>query len=449
MADDDRHLARTLTLWPLVLFGIAYITPFIVLTTFGVFSEASNGTLATAYAVATVAMLFTALSYGKLARLYPRAGSAYTYSRHAIDSRVGFLVGWAVLLDYFFLPMVVWLIGTAYLTDQFPAVPGWFFLVSFIVLTTALNIIGIKVATRVNIALISFQVLVLLFFVGFSIAHTVGASGSGITADPFWNPTSTVSAVSAGAALTAYSFIGFDAVSTFAEEAVDPRRTVPRAIVLTATLAGLIFVVVAYVVQLVHPGGSFDDPASAPLDIAKQIGGDLFGAIFLATVIVAQFTAGIPIQAAGARLMYAMGRDGVLPRSVFGVVHPRFHTPVLNLLLTGAVGFVALALTVSTSTSFINFGAFTAFAFVNISVIAQYLRDRGSTDRNPVSWVLQPLIGLLVVIWLLLHLDVHALVLGGIWVVLGVAVLLYLTRGLRTAPPEMRFEESEADVGAA
>jgi amino acid transporter len=449
MTTHDQHLARTVTLWPLVLFGIAYITPFIVLTTFGVFSEASNGTLATAYAVTTVAMIFTALSYGKLARLYPAAGSAYTYARRAIDSRIGFMVGWAVLLDYFFLPMVVWLIGTAYLTDQFPGVPSWIFVLGFIVLTTALNVVGIRLATRVNIALITFQILVLAFFVAFSLAQVLGSSGGGITAAPFWNSTSTISAVSAGAALTAYSFIGFDAVSTFAEEAVDPRRTVPRAIVLTAAIAGVIFVVVAYVVQLVHPGGTFASPASAPLDIAKQIAGDLFGAIFLATVIVAQFTAGIPIQAAGARLMYAMGRDNVLPRRVFAIVHPRFHTPVFNLLLTGAVGLVALTLTVSTSTSFINFGAFTAFAFVNISVIAQYVRDRGTVQRNPLSWVVQPLVGLAVVVWLLIHLDVKALTLGAIWLAVGFLLLLYLTRAFRVPPPEMHFDESDLDATPA
>jgi putrescine importer len=446
MATGERHLERTVTLWPLVLFGIAYVTPFIVLTTFGVFSEASNGTLATAYAFTTVAMLFTALSYGKLARLYPMAGSAYTYSRHAIDSRVGFLVGWAVLLDYFFLPMVVWLIGTAYLTDQFPGVPAWAFLVGFIVLTTALNVVGIQVATRVNIALISWQMLVLVLFVALSLSHVVSGTGAGITAAPFWNSTSTISAVSAGAALTAYSFIGFDAVSTFAEETVEPRKTVPRAIVLTAVMAGLIFILVAYVVQLVHPSGTFQNAASAPLDIAKQIGGDLFGAVFLATVIIAQFTAGIPIQAAGARLMYAMGRDNVLPQRAFAMIHPRFHTPVFNLLLTGAVGFIALLLTVSSSTSFINFGAFTAFAFVNISVMAQYVRDRHTVSRNPVSWIAQPLIGLAVVVWLLFHLDSHALILGSIWLAIGIAQLTYLTRGFRRPPPEMHFEESDLDT---
>lgn len=444
---SSQRLERTLTLWPIVLFGLAYITPFIVLTTFGVFSEASNGTLATAYAITTVAMIFTAVSYGKMAREFPVAGSSYTYARHAIDSRVGFMVGWTILLDYFFLPMVVWLIGTAYLTEQFPDVPRWIFLVSFIVLTTVLNVLGIRLATRVNMLLLTFQVLVLVFFVLFSLSDVISDAGvTGVfAAHPFWNETSTLSAVSAGAALTAYSFIGFDAVSTFAEEAIEPRKTIPRAIVLTAAVAGTIFVLVAYFVQLVHPGGVFENSESAALDIARTVAGDFFAAVFLATVILAQFTAGIPIQAAGARLMFAMGRDGVLPRKVFAYVHPRFRTPVLNLLLTGAVGMVALFLSVSTSTSFINFGAFTAFAFVNISVIALYLRQRHEVQRNPLSWILQPLIGLAVIVWLLLNLDAKALTAGVIWIVLGFLWMLYITRMFRQEPPEMDESVLEED----
>lgn len=442
--ENEGHLAPTITLWPLVLFGIAYITPFIVLTTFGVFSEASNGTLPTAYLIATIAMVFTAFSYGKLAAIYPAAGSAYTYAREAIDSRVGFMVGWVVLLDYFFLPMVVWLIGTAYLTDQFPSVPGWVFLLGFIILTTSLNVIGMKMATRINSALIAFQGLVLVFFVVFSLKTSFGSSGSGLTIDPFWNSASTVSAISAGAALTAYSFIGFDAVSTFAEEVVNPRKTVPRAIILTAGIAGTIFVIVAYVIQLVHPGGNFTNTDSATLDIAKQIGGNLFGSIFLATVIVAQFTAGIPIQAAGARLMYAMGRDNAIPRVIFGYVHPKLQTPLYNLLLTGGVGLLALFLTVSSSTSFINFGAFVAFAFVNISVIFQFMRDRkAGVNHNPIAWIVAPLIGLAVIIWLFTHLDQKALILGLGWGVLGVCWLAYLTRGFRQPPPVMNFHEED------
>ncbi|MGC0273349.1 APC family permease [Pseudactinotalea sp. Z1739] len=439
-------LERTVTLWPMVLFGLAYITPFIVLTTFGAFSEVSGGMLAGSYALTTIAMIFTAISYAKLAREFPVSGSAYTYARRAIGPRTGFMVGWAILLDYFFLPMVVWLIGTAYLTAEFPGVPGWVFLLGFILLTTILNVIGIKVATRVNLALISFQVLVLLFFVGLSLRRVFADPDLAVTTEPFWNADVGLTPLVAGAALAAYSFIGFDAVSTFSEEAVDPKRTVPRAIILTAAIAGAVFVAVAFVVQLVSAGATYPDPDSAALDIARTIGGDLFGAVFLATVIVAQFTAGIPIQAAGSRLLFAMGRDGVLPRKIFGYVSPRFRTPVFNLALTGAVGLVAVFLDVTTSTSFINFGAFTAFAFVNISVIVLFMRQRHEKHRNVLSWTLQPLLGLGVITWLLVNLDVNALTIGVIWLVLGFAWLLIMTRGLRREPPEVRLEEVVADA---
>lgn len=455
------QLNRTISLWPLVLFGIAYVSPFIVLTTAGSFSEIAQGALPSAYLLTTVAMIFTAFSYAKMARLYPSAGSAYTYARKTLDSRIGFMVGWVTLLDYFFLPMVVWLIGTAYLTSAFPAVPAWVFLTAFIGLTTAINIIGVKVATKVNIVLISFQLLVIALFIIFTVVsisngQIYGAEPEGFTVGslfaPFWNSGTSLTAITAGAAVAAYSFIGFDAVSTFAEETVDPRKTVPKAIILTALIAGVLFATVAYFFQLGHPGYAFEDPDSAPLQMAKTIGGNFFGAVFLATVIMTQFTAGIPIQSAGARLMYAMGRDGVLPRAVFGRISQKTQTPVINILLTGAIGFIALALTVSSSTSFINFGAFVAFAFVNISVIGQFIRDRNQPQNtntakrsgllHTLSWVVQPAIGLAVIIYLMAHLDGHALLLGGIWAALGLIWLLVITRGFRHPTPQAELEDA-------
>ena len=443
MPVTEQRLERTLTLWPIVLFGIAYITPFIVLTTFGVFSAASNGTLPMSYVFGGIAMIFTALSYGKMSREFPMAGSAYTYARRTIDSRVGFLVGWAILLDYFWLPMVVWLIGAAYLTAQFPSVPAWVFLTGFIVLTTGLNLLGIKLTTRLNLGLIAFQMAVLVAFLILAAKYLFGVKTGVNLGAPFYNHQTTFAAVSGGAALPAYCFIGFDAVSTFAEEAVNPRKTIPRAIVLTASLAAVIFVIVAFVMQLVHPGGVFTDAATAPQDMATQIGGNIFGSLFLGTVILAQFTAGVPIQAAGARLMFAMGRDNVLPKKIFAYVLPRFRTPAFNLLLTGLVGFVAVFSTVANATSFINFGAFTAFTFVNISVIALYIRERRTVTRNPLSWVVAPLIGIGVCVWLMTNLDWKALTMGGIWLVIGIGYLAYLTRGFTVAPPEMDFTEQE------
>jgi amino acid transporter len=430
-------LTPHLGLRAVVLFGLAYMTPLIVLGTFGIVAESTNGTVPSAYLLALVAMLFTAASYGLMAARYPVAGSAYTYVRKAIDSRAGFLVGWAVLLDYFFLPMVIWLIGAAYLNAQFPGVPNWVWLVGFILLTTALNILGIKVAARANFILMAFQILVIVFFFVLSLRQVVADGGSLVSTTPFLHSGSSLGTISAGAALAAYAFLGFDAVTTLTEETHEPRKTIPRAILLTALIGGAIFVLLAYATQLVHPGSTFDDSSSAAFEIAKTIGGNLFGALFLAGLVVAQFASGIAAQAGASRLMYAMGRDGVLPRRVFAYLHQRLQTPVFGIALVGVVGLVALTLDVSTSTSFINFGAFTAFTFVNLSVIAMYIRERGPV----LTRLIFPAIGAVVDVWLLINLDSIALTFGLIWLGIGVVYLAVLTRGFRSAPPEMTFEE--------
>lgn len=434
------------------MFGLAYLTPLIVLGIFGLVSETTGGATASAYTLALAAMLFTAFSYGKMAAVYPIAGSAYTYVRRTIDARAGFLVGWAVLLDYLFLPMVIWLIGGAYLSAQFPEVASWVWIVGFIVVTTVLNLMGIKLAARVNLLLMTFQIAVLLFFVLLSVGYVAGSWGPAALFDPapFDNRATTFPGVAAGAAIAAYALLGFDAVTTLAEETVEPRRTIPQAILLTALVGGVIFIVVAYFTQLVHPGGVFDDSSSAAFDIARLIGGSLFGAVFLAGLVVAQFASGLAAQASTSRLLYAMGRDGVLPRRVFGYLDPVCRTPVFGLLITGAAGLIALRLDMTTSTSFINFGAFTTFAFVNLSVIAHYVRERRA-GRAPavVPYVLAPAIGVGVNLWLLVHLDRQAVTLGLLWLGLGVIYLACLTRMFRRPPPDLEYaEEAPVTTGA-
>lgn len=440
-------LTRTLRLPSLVLFGLAYMTPLIVLGIFGVVAEVTGGASASAYVVALIAMLFTASSYGRMAAAYPVAGSAYTYVRRTIDSRVGFLVGWVVLLDYLFLPMVIWLIGAAYLEAQFPGVPGWLWIIGFVLVTSLLNILGIKVANRTNYIMMAFQILVIAIFVALSIGSVIANDGvSGLfSSAPFANPTSTFSTITAGAAIAAYSFLGFDAVTTFTEETIEPKKTVPRAIMLIALIGGAIFILVSYITQLVHPGGEFADASSAAFDIALMIGGNVFGAIFIAGLVIAQFASGLAAQASAARLLYAMGRDGALPRRVFGYVSERFHSPAINIALIGLVGLVALFLDVATSTSFINFGAFTAFTMVNVSVIVYFVRRRREGQRlNVLPYVIIPVIGAIVTAYLLTKLDLTAILLGLSWLALGVIVLALVTKGFRRLPPELTMEDAES-----
>jgi amino acid transporter len=436
----EQTLKRTLGLGSVVLFGLAYMAPMIVLGTFGVLAQDSAGVVPTAYLLALIAMLFTAISYGRLAGQFPVAGSAYTYSRKAIDSRVGFLVGWAVLLDYFFLPMVIWLIGASYLNAQFPAIAPWIWIVGFIVVTTVLNVLGLQLAAKINLLLMLVQILVLAFFIVQClrfVGQTHGAQAV-LSAVPFGHTGTTVSAIAAGAAVAAYSFLGFDAITTLTEETKNPRRTIPKAIVLVTVIGGVIYLITSYASQLAAFNITIKDSDSAAFEIAKVVGGSLLSATFLAGLVVTQLASGIAAQASAARLLFAMGRDGVLPKRVFGYTAPKWRTPVINIVLIGVFGLIAVGLNVSESTAFINFGAFTAFAFVNLSVFALAIR-RGelSGPRNLLINALLPLLGTGICGWLMTSLDSAALTIGPIWLAIGVVYLAVLTKGFRRQPPEL------------
>ena len=438
------RLQRTLSLGSVVLFGIAYMTPIIVLGTFGILAQSTAGMVPAAYLAALVAMFFTAMSYGRMASAFPVAGSAYSYVRKAISPKLGFIAGWAVLLDYLFLPMAIWLIGAAYLHSAFPAVPQWVWVLAFIGITTAINIIGLKLANGINALLMLVQFLVLIAFVALCIHYIGGDASKPLwTITPLFNGQMQMPLIMSGAAIACYSFLGFDAVSTLTEETRDPRRTIPRAIMLITLIGGLIFVGVSYFVQIAHPSFEFADVDSAAYEIARNIGGDLFVSIFLIGLIVGQFASGLSAQASGSRLLFAMGRDGVLPKSFFGTLHARFGTPVNSILLCAVVALLALKLDVTTSTSFINFGAFLAFSLVNLSVIFHYwigAKQRGV--RELILFLLFPAIGLLADVWLMVSLDHLAIYLGVVWLAIGLVYLGFLTRGFSQQPPEMDFQEA-------
>jgi amino acid transporter len=432
-----------LSLTSIVLFGVAYMAPAIVMTTFGVISAASNGAAPTAYAIATAAMLLTALSYGKMARVIPMSGSAYTYARRVLDSRVGFLVGWAILLDYFFLPMVAWLIQSNYLHAQFTGVPVWAWLILNIAVTTVVNILGTVLADRVNKALMALTMTGIAVFVAVCLHH-LGSSPHGPAGDALGNPATTATALSGAAAIAAYSFLGFDAVSTLSEETRDAPRTIPRGIFLTVLAGGLIFVLVSFVMQWVHPGGRFADEATAAYAMSKLVGGQTFADVINVVSLIGGFASGMAIQSSTGRLLYVMGRDGVLPGRFFGRLHSRLRTPVPNLLLIGAAAMLALGLTVETATSFINFGAFTAFTMVNVCVIAYFVRNRrGDRRLSPLGYLALPALGAAVDVYLLTQLSSTALWLGIGWLVLGIGYLTVLTKGFRAPPPEMNLDGTD------
>lgn len=443
-SSSSRTLERTLNLPAVVIIGVAWVTPLIALATIGIIIELSNGTAPTAYLMTLLAMIFTAWSYGRMASVhYKSAGSAYTYVGMEMGPRLGFLTGWLILLDYFFIPLVVWLIGAAYLSEQFPAIPLGVWIIAFIVPTTLFNIIGIRVAAKANYLLVAFQLLVIVIFAALSLAHFAGHDTGATLMSPFFNQATTFAALATAAAVAAYSFIGFDGLTLLTEETHDPCRTIPRAMLIVVAFFGVLFVSVAWVAQLVHPGTEFANVDSAALELARLVGGNLFAAVVLAGLIIGQFACGLAIQAGASRLLFTMGRDGVLPKSL-SYLSPRYKTPVVGIVLIGLTGLIGLFMDVTTSASFINFGAFSAFILVNISTLMHYRRHRPGRGVSAIlGWVVLPLAGAIVNLYLLMSLDIDARIIGGIWLALGVLWLAVLTRGFRQPPPRMQLEQAD------
>jgi amino acid transporter len=251
---------------------------------------------------------------------------------------------------------------------------------------------------------------------------------------PFLNPRSDLPSVMSGAAIAAYSFLGFDAVTTLSEETVEPTRNIPRATVLAAALSGLIYIVTAFLLALVHPSLQFKDLDNAGYEILAMVSGASFPVLF-AVVLIAYAASVMCAQAGSSRLLYAMGRDGMLPIRLFSYLHPRFRTPLFGIALTGLVMLVGDWIDLETAASCVNFGAFTAFLSVNLGVIIDHTRGRKQLPGGAIKLV-QASAGALSTIWLLLSLHKNALTVGLLWLILGLIYLPIRTRQWRRVRPD-------------
>lgn len=432
MTTSQPQLKRAMGTPTLLMFGIAYMVPLTIFSTYGVVNDITGGRLPLAYIVTTVAMLFTALSYASIVRRLPTAGSAYGYARQAFGPGVGFVTGWGLMVDYMLLPMLNYMLIGLYVNSQFPAVPVWLVIVLAIAVVTVLNVIGIEVVRNINVLLVAFQVLFLVFFVMLAFGHF---SGDANPAAPF-SFAPDFSTVVAGSAILALSFLGFDAVSTLAEEAKDARRTVPRAVLLTVLVGGVMFVFVSWVGYMVWPDHTtFENLDTAPNELFGLVGGAGLQAFFLAAYIVGCVASALSSQASTSRVLYSMGRDRLLPQGVFGKLNARFQTPVNAILVIAVVSLLALVLPLDTVISVVSFGALAAFSMVNLAVIKFFLIDAKLRGAKAIFlYGVLPLIGFALTVWLWFSLSAEALIVGLVWVAIGVIYLAAISRGFRSIP---------------
>lgn len=439
-------LRRVLGLPSLVFFGLVYMVPLTVFTTYGIVSANTGGRTSLAYIVTLVAMIFTAISYASMVKVFPVAGSSYTYASKAFGPNIGFLAGWSLLLDYVLLPLVNYIVIGIYLNILFPMVEAWVFVVACVVLVTILNIIGIGSVAAVSNLTVIVQFVFIAVFIAVSIGFLAGGSNSVDLAAPFLGDGGanvTFPTLMTGAAVLCLSFLGFDAISTMAEESKNPKRDIPRAIIVVTVGAGLLFILLAFVSQLVFPGTGFVDPVSASSEVMVKAGGDFLNIFFIAAYVAGATGAAVASQASVSRILYSMGRDGILPRRFFGRLSPRFKTPVLSILLISVISVVGVNADVNLLFSVVSFGALVAFSAVNLAVIKHYLIDgRRRGGRDVVLFGVLPGLGFIMTIWIWTSLSPDALVLGLIWLAAGFLYLLVYTRGFRRKAPEVQFTDA-------
>ena len=426
----------------LILFGLAYMVPLAVFTTYGLVTQMTKGHLPTAYLLTLAAMLLTAYSYGRMVQAHPYSGSVYTYTRKAFGSHIGFITGWTLLLDYIFLPLLSYLLIGIYMAEYFPAIPAWVWVLGSIALVTFLNLIGIESITRVNWLLVLLQLVFIVVFVALSIRNLGSQAAPPSLLAPFHHEGFSVPLIMTGAAVLCLSFLGFDAVSTMAEETSNPTYRIPMAILAVSLIGGLLFLVVSYCAQMVFPDwGSFVDPDSASVDVMRRVGGELLVTAFTATYVAGCFASAMVSQASVSRVLFAMGRDGALPRA-FGQLATKKRVPAVAIVVVSLLSLVALVITLDTVANMISFGALFAFSAVNLAVVKHYLVDhrlRGA--GNYLLYGVVPGLGFLSTLWLWSSLTRLSFSIGLCWMGLGLVVLLGLTRAFRVKLPELQMAE--------
>lgn len=435
------ELKRILGVPFLVLFGLTYMAPVSVFTTYGVVAGISEGRLPASYIVALVTMLFTALSYAHMSRAIPRAGSAYAYTQQAFGGNVGFATGWTLMLDYLFIPMINFMLIGIYMNTQFPAVPAWLFSLVSLLLVLGLNVVGIKFIGRLSATVVAASVLMIGIFVALVLNQVLNTDAPSLLA-PLSFGGDGLGPVFAGAAILSLSFLGFDAISTLSEDAKNPSKSIPLAIVLTTLAGGVIFLLVAWAGALAHPDHTtFTDPDAAGVELMAGVGGEMLTAVFVAVYVVGAFGSAMASQASVTRILYSMGRDGLLPRRM-GMLHRRFSTPIYATLLVSAVSMTFLVVDLTTAASVVSFGALAAFSMVNLSVVKSFFldaRDRG--PRGVLLYLVLPLIGFGLTLWLWTSLSSSSLMVGIAWFLMGIVFLAVRTKGFRVAPPKLTFED--------
>lgn len=452
-----QELKRSLSVWELTAFGLNYMIPIAPAIIFGFVLTTSGGSVALPYMIAGIAMFFTALSYGAMVQNFPLAGSIYNYVSRGWNPHVGFLAGWILILDYILIPTVTAMSASIYIREFYPQVPYAVWLLLFAVCMGTLNLFGVELMAKLGLWLLLLGEVVI--FVGFAVwiwaTHKQGLPL--ITSVPF--KFDSVSTLMTATSLAVLSYLGFDAVTTLSEETNNPRRDVPKAVYLSVVIGAATMFVTGYLGMLLIPNwrdfaGNENWVATTLFQVAKRANDTWFPVFYTAGFLIAMGVFNVVATAAGARLLYGMGRDSMIPRGIFGKINKRFQTPHWNIIIIVVIEYVlGIVMSIASITNLINYGALGGFLALNIGVVWLYFIKKtgvapykmGNTaDWQPrgvhlLRFLVAPVIGVAIVAWVWSSMDRRTLLVGTVWLVIGIVYEVILTRGWRTLPPQLEL----------
>jgi len=420
----------------LIIFGMIFMVPIAPYSIFGFVWNDAKGMVPLAFLLGLVGMAFTALSYAAMSRAFPLAGSVYTYAQRGLHEIAGFFAGWLILLDYILIPSLLYVVSAVALQPILPAVPGWIWIVGFISFNAAVNLIGIQFTARVNRYMLAMELAALALFVVVGLMALYGGMGAGrLTLKPIYDPQAFSFATVAGAtSIAVLSFLGFDGISTLAEENRASQSAVGRATLLSLLLVGVLFMLQTWIATDLARGMSFASPATAFYEIAERAGGAWLRLITIIAVVLSSAIANaIAAQAAVSRILFAMARDGKLP-AVLAKVHPRYQTPYVSTLAVAGVSLIVgllFADRIDDLARIVNFGALTGFVLLHLSVINHFFVRERSGDW--LKHLVFPLTGLLIIVYVLYEMDRSAKIIGACWIAIG--VMYYLALGGKSKKP--------------
>lgn len=438
----NSELKRSLSLQQLLIYGMVMMAPLAPWQVYGIVAQSSFGMVPLVYFIGMVLMFFTACSYAQFSKEFPYAGSIYSYVSKGFNPHIGFVAGWTLLSDYILCPALLYLFAGLWMSGITPNIPPFVWTLVFLVFNTFVNIKGIEVNAKVNQILFWIQIVSLIAFIGSGVTFVFldGHGTGGLSIIPlFQSEHVNLGFLATSASIVVLGFIGFDGISTLAEEAKNPQKTVGKATVLSLVITGLIFLLQSYVAALVHPNFSNLNPDMAFFDIAKEAAGSVF---YVVMVIVNVLAVGVAVtlnvQSSVSRILFSMSRDRLLPGASFlSKIHPKYKTPVNAILFSSLVALIVTSsLSLETILLIINFGAVTSFMVLNLTLIIYFFFKKKKRDvKGMIIYLLFPLIGFSVCAFVWTGFGKATYIAGFSWIFVGAVIGFIKSKGYKQTSP--------------